>query len=229
MLDKGYGIMPNEVLFDEELSSTAKLVFVYISSLCASRGYCFATNDHFAEKFGITPSQISRHISSLSNYIDIQDSTSAKRRIYLRKNAYEPTQKPQGNLRKNRKHNITNEYYKDNITNNNTSPAKAVEKEVDAMALKLAVDFLLDIYSRYQWLENQTVQKKVKKQSEMYENIEKLHRIDGFDYETIYAVIEWVKNDSFWRSNILSGSKLRKQFSNLLVKIKETRRETVVL
>jgi hypothetical protein len=32
-------------------------------------------------------------------------------------------------------------------------------------------------------------------------------------------VFNWVINDDFWRTNILSGSKLRKQFDTLYIKM----------
>ena len=51
--------------------------------------------------------------------------------------------------------------------------------------------------------------------------IDKLNRIDGRNWETIQAVIDWCQKDEFWRSNILSGSKLRKQFGTLFLKMKE--------
>ncbi len=49
------------------------------------------------------------------------------------------------------------------------------------------------------------------------EAIERLHRIDGVAFEEIAAFIRWLyESDSeraaFWRANILSGEKLRKQF-----------------
>lgn len=51
--------------------------------------------------------------------------------------------------------------------------------------------------------------------------IDKLHRIDGRDWDEIEAVIRWCQDDSFWWKNILSGSKLRKQFTQLLASSKE--------
>jgi len=47
------------------------------------------------------------------------------------------------------------------------------------------------------------------------EEIGRLHRLDGRSYEEIEAIIEWCQRDPFWRSNILSASKLRKQFPTL--------------
>ena len=51
-------------------------------------------------------------------------------------------------------------------------------------------------------------------------DIEKLHRIDGRKYSDIESVIRWVKTDgNFWFSNIMSGAKLREQFSRLCVQM----------
>ncbi|MED1407457.1 hypothetical protein P4U07_32980, partial [Bacillus mycoides] len=38
--------------------------------------------------------------------------------------------------------------------------------------------------------------------------------------EAIKYLINWTQNDTFWRTNILSPAKLRKQFDALVVKIK---------
>lgn len=47
--------------------------------------------------------------------------------------------------------------------------------------------------------------------------INKLHRIDGRDYKTIRAVMQWSQQDAFWSRNIRSAAKLRKQFDTLLI------------
>ena len=46
-------------------------------------------------------------------------------------------------------------------------------------------------------------------------DIEKLLRIDGRLAAEIMAVIDWCQSDPFWRSNILSAAKLRKQYDTL--------------
>jgi hypothetical protein len=53
-----------------------------------------------------------------------------------------------------------------------------------------------------------------------HQDIERLNRIDGYSWEQIEATIRWVQNDSFWQSNVLSPSKLRKQFGALQLKMK---------
>ena len=55
-----------------------------------------------------------------------------------------------------------------------------------------------------------------------HQEIERLNRIDGYSWQQIEATIRWVQNDSFWRSNVLSPAKLRKQFGALQLKMKST-------
>lgn len=105
MLEKGYGILPNKILFDEELSSSAKLLFVYISSLCAVEGYSWASNKHFAQRFGLSESQIKRLLGSLKPYLRIENGANQNRRIFL---SSPVAQKRASGQRKNALHNNTN-------------------------------------------------------------------------------------------------------------------------
>lgn len=52
------------------------------------------------------------------------------------------------------------------------------------------------------------------------EEIERIHRIDQRPYDLIKAVIIWSQQHSFWRKNILSPAKLRKQFDRLCIEAK---------
>jgi hypothetical protein len=109
MLEQGYGIMPNKVLFDENISSTAKLVFCLISSLTAQTGKCWANNEYISKQLHLSKSQVSRSIKQLSEYLIIDCPFNEKRSISLRKNAYAVRQKCVSSLRKNAQHNtITN-------------------------------------------------------------------------------------------------------------------------
>jgi hypothetical protein len=45
-----------------------------------------------------------------------------------------------------------------------------------------------------------------------------MRRLDERSPEQIRGIIEWSQKDEFWKQNIRSVSKLRKQFDNLLVK-----------
>lgn len=51
------------------------------------------------------------------------------------------------------------------------------------------------------------------------EDIEKIHRIDGYSWEKIVAVAKWSQEDNFWQQNIRSGKKLREKFDTLMVRV----------
>jgi hypothetical protein len=56
--------IPKEIWLTDKLSLMEKMIFVEIHSLDNERG-CFASNQHFSNFFGISPRQVSTHISSL--------------------------------------------------------------------------------------------------------------------------------------------------------------------
>ncbi|QMU08607.1 DUF4373 domain-containing protein [Levilactobacillus suantsaii] len=41
------------------------------------------------------------------------------------------------------------------------------------------------------------------------------HTQDGHTYDKLDGMVEWCQHDDFWKSNVLSGSKLRKQFDQM--------------
>lgn len=50
-------------------------------------------------------------------------------------------------------------------------------------------------------------------------DFDKCHRLDGHSWEDIDKVLQFSQFDSFWQSNILSGGKFRKQYTQLLAKM----------
>ena len=57
--------------------------------------------------------------------------------------------------------------------------------------------------------------------------IDKMIRIDKRDEQTIAKVIAWCQQDEFWQSNILSTNKLRQQFDQLEMKMKNQQNKGV--
>ncbi len=53
------------------------------------------------------------------------------------------------------------------------------------------------------------------------EDMNKIHRLDGRTYEQIEYMIRWTQKDPFWSQNILSASKLRDKFNDLIPKLKK--------
>ena len=57
--------MPNCVLFAEDISSRDKLIFVYISCLCAISGETMVKNKTIMRKFNFSESTVKRAVNSL--------------------------------------------------------------------------------------------------------------------------------------------------------------------
>jgi len=132
-----YAIIPASVRYDKTLTANAKLLYGEITALCNEKGYCWASNDYFANLYSMSRIQtISEWISSLSKagYIDvvIDSNTHQDRKIYmtepLRKNVTPLTEKRNPPLTEKRKHNNT-------YLNNTSNKAKAYPL-VDAYALQ---------------------------------------------------------------------------------------------
>lgn len=51
-------------------------------------------------------------------------------------------------------------------------------------------------------------------------DMNKLRRIDGYTEKQVEYMIRWTQKDSFWSQNILSASKLREKFNDLIPKLK---------
>lgn len=58
------------------------------------------------------------------------------------------------------------------------------------------------------------------------EDIDKINRLDGIDWDTIIKVIDHTVKHKFWSMNVLSGEKLRKQFNVLYLDWQTNRKMT---
>ena len=68
-----YAIIPSNVRYDTRLCANAKLLYGEISALCNERGYCWASNEYFAELYSVSRTSISKWISALKEcgYINV--------------------------------------------------------------------------------------------------------------------------------------------------------------
>ena len=69
-----FAVIPANVRYDQELKPNEKLLYGEITCLTQKTGECWASNNYFAELYGVDKSTISRYISNLTNkgYIEVQ-------------------------------------------------------------------------------------------------------------------------------------------------------------
>ena len=79
-------MIPAQVRYAADLPPGAKILYAEISSLTDARGYCFASNEYFADLYGASIRTIQRYLTALQNggFIRIQDGAggSEQRKIF---------------------------------------------------------------------------------------------------------------------------------------------------
>lgn len=60
-----YAVIPANIRYDKSLRANEKLLYGEISCLATKTGECWASNNYFAELYGVTPQAISKWINNL--------------------------------------------------------------------------------------------------------------------------------------------------------------------
>ena len=69
ILNKSYfAILPANVRYDTRLKDKAKLLYGEITALCNEKGFCWASNNYFAELYSISKGTVSKLLSELKKY-----------------------------------------------------------------------------------------------------------------------------------------------------------------
>ena len=99
-------------------------------------------------------------------------------------------------------------------------------------AYRLAVYMATQITGYYPRLKSLRPEELAKTIPQWSEDIAKIHRIDGkaegvdpkcYTYTAISRVLNWAMTDHFWRQNIKSGDKFRKQYDTLIMRMIDSR------
>lgn len=228
----GYAICFNEWLFDKDIKSELNLLLL-ISSLCAEKGYCWATNEYFSELFKIDTVSISRKIKKLEDLGHVKivyekrGCEIVKREIRLTKMLTEDIQKNQSTINKNVKDN--------NTINNNTiiNNSLVLNEEIKIIDYSISEKSTTEekIIKQFHVIfcearttpgkpfKNKTLESQ--KMESWKKDLDKLMRIDERGIDDLREVYNFLKksNDLFWINTISSIQGLRKNWDKIVDKM----------
>ena len=183
-----YAIIPAEVRYSN-LKPNAKLLYGEITALSSKTGYCFASNNYFAELYGVSKNTVSRWISDLKRLgfitVDVQRAANnqiIKRCIGIVKKVDNPIdEKVKGN----------------NTSINNTSNNIYIKEKFvnEVMTFDYPKDMLEDFINY--WTEGK---KKMRYQKQI-------------TFEIKLRLVRWAKNQKNWGTTKPTMSKLDAQLS----------------
>jgi hypothetical protein len=143
-----YAIIPANVRYSKELTPNSKLLYGEITALCNQQGFCWASNEYFAELYGKDIATISRWISALKNggfiSIKLDQKSTQKRKIYLENNVNTSMQKSHELLTKTsiaHDENVNSSIY--SINNTINIPGKAVYFLISKYPIRWEQEFLM--------------------------------------------------------------------------------------
>ena len=183
-----YAIIPAKVRYSS-LKPNAKLLYGEITALSNKLGYCYASNNYFAELYGVSKNTVSRWLSDLKKLgfitIEIQRNKNkeiTKRIIGIDKNVVTPIDK----------------IVKENNTSNNTTSNNITIKE-KFIAEVMTFDYpksMLEDFINY-WTEGK---KKMRFQKQS-------------TFEIKLRLLRWAKNENKWNKQKPTMSKLDSQIN----------------
>ena len=127
-----YAIIPANVRYDKDLNPNAKLLYGEITALCNEKGFCWATNEYFAELYDVSKTSISKWISLLvqKGYINSEiiykEGTKEILNRYLSLVKYPIEEKLNRGIEEKLKDNNT---YNNNTFNNKNRKKEEINKE----------------------------------------------------------------------------------------------------
>ena len=186
-----YAIIPADVRYSN-LKPNAKLLYGEITALSGKLGYCYATNNYFAELYGVSKNTISRWISDLNKlgFINIEVERNEKKQVIKRKIGI--NQKDDRAIYKMSKENTTSV---NNTSNINITKEKFI---AEVMTFDYPKDMLEDFINY--WTEGK---KKMRYQKQS-------------TFEIKLRLLRWSKNQKKWDRPKQTLSKIDSQIDEYL-------------
>ena len=203
-----YAIIPANVRYDKDLPANAKLLYGEITALCNKKGYCWSSNEYFANLYGVSKVSISNWVNLLvrkgyiTSEIEYKDGTKEFYKRYL-KIVYEPIKENFNTpIKENFKENNTvfNNTIMNNTSDNKETINSKEKKLTEAQEIQKIIDdnfkYNNELYETYNEF-NKMRNKSKKASNTLYANkqiINKLNKMTNDDNEKIEIINQSIIN-----------------------------------
>ncbi|QDP54259.1 MAG: hypothetical protein Unbinned5434contig1000_6 [Prokaryotic dsDNA virus sp.] len=210
-----FAIIPAPVRYSKKLKANEKLMFGELTALTNEKGFCYASNDYFANLYGVSKTSVSKWISNLekNKFIRVKmiyqkDTKQIKeRRIYistlLKKTSIPIEEKLNTPIEEKLKVNIYNNI--NNIKDNNST--KFEKRQYSQITQKAFSHFANLFPEKYR-------PKTQLQKNKWLDCLEKIQKIDKYNLREVYNVAKNLRQDEFWQNNFLTILKFRNNDKN---------------
>lgn len=216
-----YAIIPATVRYDQGLKANEKLMYGEITAMSNLKGYCWAENRYFAELYGVHKKTVSGWITNLSDrgYIRIEleysnNSKQVKRRkIFIMDTPGNEKMDRGGNEKMDTPGNEKMEEVLNTTSSNNTSVEEKQSR--DFTNVKYNDTHLKLAKVLWSYVSKNFPKAKEPNFDNWADDIRLMFEQDDLTELEVSNAIKWSQNNKFWKVNIRSANKLRKQYEEL--------------
>lgn len=199
-----------------------KLFLVEIDSLDNEKG-CFASNKHFSEFFGLSKGRCTQIIKGLEkkNLITITYEREGRQITKRIIRVVNKLNNPVNKLNKGSKK--TKQGYLENDGESNTSNSNTSNSNNSRNSKEYGDDSpYMDLAKRlFEHIKKRNPKQKEPNWQTWADDFRKTVELDDRELDEVIKVLDWCQQDDFWRNNVLSPSKFRKQYDQLYLKMKD--------
>lgn len=220
VMSEGYGIIPKKVMKDKDLTIDAKAIYAFMASFAGAGNTSFPSVNLITDMLGISRQRFNKHRKLLEDkgYITIKKERKSdgswESNVYTLETLPRLQNPTLDNLTLDNptSGNVTtnNNTINNNTINNNTKSTSRSKLKFETHHLRLAELLYKQIQSNLPNFKEPNL--------EMWANEFRLiMERDKREGEEIQDLIIKSQSDDFWKKNILSPSKLRKQYDRLVI------------
>ena len=214
-----YAIIPANVRYDDSLIPSAKLLYGEITALCTEKGYCWASNEYFANQYKVSKPTIQNWLKSL------EEKGYIYREVKYKEGSKEIEARYIRILGGGHQENLVGghqEIYQDNNTSINNTFNNTNKEEVETSPVKYSTEHFTLASKLKNNLINDFPKEMKKANLEKWADVIRLmEEKDDRTIKQIEYVINWLPTSEFWFGNIRSAKNLREKFDSLKFEIKK--------